>query len=297
MADTLIAIENFSYQYALTETPALNEINLEIAAGEYVAVMGACAAGKTSLCLTMNGIIPNMMAGGHTGRVVVAGHDTATTPVRELARTVGMVFDNPEFQLSQVTVREEIALGLENTGIPRDEMLRRIQEVLEIVGLVGYDDRSPLAMSGGQQQRLAIAAALAMYPQILVLDEPTSNLDPIGKEEVFAVAARLNRERGMTIVIVEHEVEVLAAYADRLVVMADGKIVLNDKPSVVLAQVDKLAQYRTRPPQVTELAYALTQAGFPAPAEYPVTLDQALAQYPAPEARPPASASAEGGAK
>jgi energy-coupling factor transporter ATP-binding protein EcfA2 len=283
MADTLIAIENFSYQYALTDTPALNEINLEIAAGEYVAVMGACAAGKTSLCLTMNGILPNMMAGGHTGRVIVAGHDTATTPVRELARTVGMVFDNPEFQLSQVTAREEIALGLENTGVPRDEMRRRIKEVLEIVGLTGYEDRSPLAMSGGQQQRLAIAAALAMYPQVLVLDEPTSNLDPIGKEEVFAVAARLNRERGMTIVIVEHEVEVMAAYADRLIVMAGGQIVLNDKPGVVLPQVELLRQYRTRPPQVTELAYALTQAGFPAPAEYPVTLEQALAQYPAKE--------------
>jgi energy-coupling factor transporter ATP-binding protein EcfA2 len=281
MADTLIAIENFSYQYALTDTPALNEINLEIAAGEYVAVMGACAAGKTSLCLTLNGIIPNMMAGGHTGQVTVAGHDTATTPVRELARTVGMVFDNPEFQLSQVTVREEIALGLQNTGVPRDEMLRRIREVLEIVGLTGYEDRSPLAMSGGQQQRLAIAAALAMYPQVLVLDEPTSNLDPIGKEEVFAVAARLNRERGMTIVIVEHEVEVMAAYADRLVVMANGRIALNDKPSVVLPQVERLAEYRTRPPQVTELAYALTRAGWPAPAEYPVTLDQALAIYPA----------------
>ncbi len=130
-----------------------------------------------------------------------------------------------------------------------------------------------------------IAAALAMYPQVLVLDEPTSNLDPIGKEEVFAVAARLNRERGMTIVIVEHEVEVMAAYADRLVVMANGEIVLNDTPRVVLAQVDKLAEYRTRPPQVTEMAYALTQAGRPAPAEWPVTLEQALNAYPAPEAR------------
>ncbi|MCC7362340.1 MAG: ATP-binding cassette domain-containing protein [Anaerolineales bacterium] len=284
MADTLITIEDFSYQYALTDTPALKHLNLEIKAGEYVAVMGACAAGKTSLCLTMNGIIPNMMAGGHTGKVTVAGHDTATTPVRELARTVGMVFDNPEFQLSQVSAREEIALGLENTGVPRDEMLRRIKEVLAIVGLTGYEDRSPLAMSGGQQQRLAIAAALAMYPQVLVLDEPTSNLDPIGKEEVFAVAARLNRERGMTIVIVEHEVEVMAAYADRLVVMANGEIVLNDTPRAVLAQVDKLAEYRTRPPQVTEMAYALTQAGRPAPAEWPVTLEQALSVYPPVEA-------------
>lgn len=279
MADTIISLQNLSYQYALTEHPALNQISLDIAAGEYVAVMGACGAGKTSLCLTMNGIIPHMMAGGVEGRVLVAGHDTAETQVRELARTVGMVFDNPEFQLSQVTVRDEIALGLENTGVPRDEMLRRIGEVLDIVGLAGYEDRSPMTLSGGQQQRLAIAAALAMYPQVLVLDEPTSNLDPIGKEEVFAVAARLNRERGMTIVIVEHEVEVLAAYADRIVVMSAGSIVLNGPPREILSQVEALARYRTRPPQVTALAYALDQRGFKLP-EFPVTLEQALQLIP-----------------
>src|SRR5262249_43560669 len=160
------------------------------------------------------------------------------------------------FQLSQVTVREEIALGLENTGVPRDEMLRRIGEVLGIVGLSGYEERSPMNLSGGQQQRLAIAAALAMYPQGLVLDDTTSNLDPIGKEEVFAVAARLNRERGMTIVIVEHEVEVLAAYADRILVMSQGRVVLSGTPREVLSQVDELAKYHARPPQVTALAYA-----------------------------------------
>jgi energy-coupling factor transporter ATP-binding protein EcfA2 len=279
MSDPILSIEDFSFQYALTETPALNNINLQVAPGEYVAVMGACGAGKTSLCLALNGIIPNMMAGGHTGKVLVAGRDTAHTPVRELARTVGMVFDNPEFQLSQVTVREEIALGLENTGVPRDEMLRRIAEVLDIVGLIGFEDRSPLAMSGGQQQRLAIAAALAMYPQVLVLDEPTSNLDPVGKEEVFAVAARLNRERGMTIVIVEHEVEVMAAYADRLMVMSGGQIVLSGTPRQVLPQVDTLARYHTRPPQVTELAHALARQGHRAPVEYPVTLDQAVTAF------------------
>jgi energy-coupling factor transporter ATP-binding protein EcfA2 len=136
-------------------------------------------------------------------------------------------------------------------------------------------------MSGGQQQRLAIAAALAMYPRVLVLDEPTSNLDPIGKEEVFAVAARLNRERGMTIVIVEHEVEVMAAYADRIVVMHDGQIVLNGPPREVLSQVQALETYRTRPPQVTEMAYRLDPAGQGA-SGYPVTLDQALALYPRP---------------
>jgi len=280
MAEPIISIQNLSYQYALTEQPALNQVSLDIGAGEYVAVMGACGAGKTSLSLSMNGIIPHMMAGGIEGKVFVAGRDTADTQVRELARVVGMVFDNPEFQLSQVTVREEVALGLENLGVPRDEMLRRIDEVLAIVGLTGFEDRSPLNLSGGQQQRLAIAAALAMYPQVLVLDEPTSNLDPLGKEEVFAVAARLNRERGMTIVIVEHEVEVLAAYADRIVVMSGGRVVLNGPPREVLSQVDALARYHTRPPQVTALAHALDQAGRQ-PAEYPVTLEQALAAIPA----------------
>jgi energy-coupling factor transporter ATP-binding protein EcfA2 len=279
MADPIISIQDLSYQYALTEIPALNHINLDIGAGEYVAIMGACGAGKTSMCLTMNGILPHMLAGGIEGKVFVAGIDTATSQVRELARTVGMVFDNPEFQLSQVTVREEIALGLENTGVPRDEMLRRIGEVLDIVGLVGFEDRSPMTLSGGQQQRLAIAAALAMYPKVLVLDEPTSNLDPIGKEEVFAVAARLNRERGVTIVIVEHEVEVMAAYATRIVVMNAGNIVLNGPPNEILPQVEKLAAYRSRPPQVTELAYELERRGRPV-AQYPVTLDQALQWIP-----------------
>jgi energy-coupling factor transporter ATP-binding protein EcfA2 len=279
MADPIISIQDLSYQYALTVTPALNHINLDIGPGEYVAIMGACGAGKTSLCLTMNGILPHMLAGGIEGKVIVAGIETGTSRVRELARTVGMVFDNPEFQLSQVTVREEIALGLENTGVPRDEMLRRIGEVLDIVGLAGYEDRSPMTLSGGQQQRLAIAAALAMYPRVLVLDEPTSNLDPIGKEEVFAVAARLNRERGVTIVIVEHEVEVMAAYATRIVVMNAGSIVLNGPPNEILPQVEKLESYHTRPPQVAELAYELERRGRPV-AQYPVTLDQALQWIP-----------------
>src|SRR5579859_35384 len=279
MTEPIISIQNLSYQYALTEHPALNQVSLDIGAGEYVAVMGPCGAGKTSLSLSLNGIIPHMMAGGIEGKVFVAGRDTAETQVRELARIVGMVFDNPEFQLSQVTVREEVALGLENIGVPRDEMLRRIGEVLEIVGLSGFEERSPLNLSGGQQQRLAIAAALAMYPQVLVLDEPTSNLDPIGKEEVFAVAARLNRERGMTIVIVEHEVEVLATYADRILVMSEGRVVLNGPPRAVLSQVEALGRYHTRPPQVTALAYAL-EPNEHRLADYPVTLEQALAAIP-----------------
>lgn len=284
MSNPIVSIQGLSYQYALTEMPALQAVSLDIAEGEYVAVMGPCGAGKTTLCLSLNGIVPHMMAGAMEGQVLVAGQDTAKTSVRELARTVGMVFDNPEFQLSQVTAREEIALGLENTGVPRSEMIRRIDEVLGLVGLTGFADRSPLAMSGGQQQRLAIAAALAMYPRVLVLDEPTSNLDPIGKEEVFAVCARLNRERGMTIVIVEHEVEVMAAYASRVLVMSEGRLALNGAPGDVLRQVETLAALGARAPQVTELAFELERRGRRLP-DYPVTLEQALTLIPS-EAAP-----------
>lgn len=275
MSSPIIRIENLSYAYALAEKAALKEISLEVHEGEYLAIIGAAGAGKTSLCLSMNGILPHMLMGDMSGRVLVDGVDTAESQVRELARTVGMVFDNPEFQLSQMSVMDEIALGLQNIGVPRDEMIRRIYEVLGIVGMEGYEERSPMALSGGQQQRVAIAAALAMYPRVLVLDEPTSNLDPIGKEEVFSVAARLNRERGMTIVIVEHEIEVIAAYADRVVAMNEGEIVLNGPPSEVFREVDTLEAIGVRPPQVTELAYELVKRGRVFD-QFPVTLSQAL---------------------
>jgi energy-coupling factor transporter ATP-binding protein EcfA2 len=274
-SDPIIRFEDLSYRYTSSETAALLDVELTIFAGEYVAVIGASGAGKTSLCLALTGIIPNMTMGSMTGRVVMNGQDTADTLARELARTVGIVFDNPEFQLSQTTVMEEVALGLENLGVPRAEMLERIAEALGIVGLRGLEERSPLALSGGQQQRLAIAAALAMDPRVLVLDEPTSNLDPIGKEEIFSVAADLQRERGMTIVIAEHEIEVMALYADRVVVMDGGRIAMTGTPRDVFREVEALESVGVRAPQVTQLAYQLEQRGEPL-AHYPSTLEEAV---------------------
>jgi energy-coupling factor transporter ATP-binding protein EcfA2 len=195
-----------------------------------------------------------------------------------MARTVGMVFDNPEFQLSQSSVLSEMALGLENIGVPREDMLQRIAEALEIVGLSGFEERSPMALSGGQQQRLAIAAALVMYPQVLVLDEPTSNLDPIGKEEVFSVAARLNQEHEMTIVVVEHEVEVIASYADRVIIMDEGRIVSSGSASDVFTDVDHLQRVGVRPPQVTEIVSGLTKRGYSFNT-FPVTLEEAETEF------------------
>jgi len=276
MQDDIIVVEHLTYQYLGTDRPALKDINLRIKRGEYVALLGRTGAGKTTLCLSLNGIVPHMTMGEFSGRVFVDGTGTLDKPVREMAKKVGMVFDNPEYQLSQMTVREEVALGLENLGVPREEMLRRIAEVLRIVELDGLDDRSPLALSGGQQQRLAIAAALAMYPEILVLDEPTSNLDPLGKREVFRVARQLNKERGMTIIIAEHEVEVMALHADRIVALCEGEIVLNGPPHEVFREVETLDRIGVRVPQVTQLAYELDHLYGKWEGSYPVTVEEAL---------------------
>ncbi len=276
MSEEYIRIENLTYQYVDTVVPALQDINLEIGKGEYVSIVGPCGAGKTTLCLSFNGIVPKMFMGEMVGRVTVGGMNTVEHEVREIALHVGMVFDNPEFQLSQMSVEEEIALGLESRGIPREEIRRRISQVLDIVGLAGYEERSPMALSGGQQQRLAIAAALAIYPDILVLDEPTSNLDPIGKQEVFEVCARLNRERGTTIIIAEHEVEVMALYADKIFVLNEGRIVLGGAPREVFGEVDTLQSIGLRVPQVTELAHVLRTTGGKWAGEYPITLEEAV---------------------
>jgi len=273
----IIEFKNLTFTYAGEgNEPALKNINLSIYEGEYVALLGLNGAGKTTLQLCINGVVPNMITGEFEGEVMIYGNDTYDTPVREMAKYVGMVFDNPEFQLSQMSVAEEIALGLENLGISYQEMVARIKGALDTVGLSGLEDRSPFGLSGGQQQRLSIASALAMQPSILVMDEPTSNVDPIGKEEVFAVAAKLNKERKMTVIMAEHEVEVMAAYADRVILMHEGEIILNGTPQEVFSNVDLIKELGLRTPQVTDYAHRLEQEGvIQLDGKYPVTIDQA----------------------
>jgi energy-coupling factor transporter ATP-binding protein EcfA2 len=194
-----------------------------------------------------------------------------------MAGLVGMVFDNPEFQMSQLTVAEEVALGLENLGVPVDEMPSRIAEALAMAGLEGFEERVPLALSSGEQQRLAIASVLVMRPRILVLDEPTSNLDPVGKRTVFEIARRLNREAGMTIVIAEHDVDAVATHADRVVALDRGTVVASGEPRDVLGRRELLESIGVRLPQVTDLALRLRDghAGWDGP--LPLTADEAVA--------------------
>lgn len=276
MSTPIVTFRDVSYQYAATESPALRGVSLEIFEGEYIGLMGLNGAGKTSLGLCLNGVIPHMLMGDFTGEVTVGDVNTADYPVREMSKLVGMVFDNPEFQMSQLTVGEEVALGLESLGTPPEEMRPIVAESLELVGLAGLEDRSPLELSGGQQQRLAVAAVLAMKPSILFMDEPTSNLDPVGKTDLFEIAARLNRDHGMTVVVAEHEVEVLAEYADRILVMADGELVMAGSPTEVLTRVDELNALGLRVPEATQMAKILERDYGLWTGEWPTTLEQAL---------------------
>jgi energy-coupling factor transporter ATP-binding protein EcfA2 len=211
------------------------------------------------------------------GKIEVAGEVPPKIPVRELASKVGSVFDNPEFQMSQLTVFEEVALGLQNLGVEKDTIIENITRSLELVGLAGFEERSPFEISGGQQQRLAMASALSMKPQILVLDEPTSNLDPIGKEEVFTVTRKMNQEEGLTVIIAEHEVEVIAEYADKVILLEEGKITQMGTPEELFPSIVNIqSDVGVRIPQITDFASKIPDKF---KGTIPVTVDQATESY------------------
>ena len=275
---SVIKVENLTVQYSGEEHKALDGVSLEIQKGEFIAILGAHGAGKTTLCLSLNGIVPNMISADMYGMIEVLGEIPPKIPVRQLAAKVGSIFDNPEFQMSQLTVFEEVALGLQNLGVDKVTIEKNIKESLKLVGLEGFEERSPFEISGGQQQRLAMASALAMKPEILILDEPTSNLDPIGKEEVFSVTRRLNLEEGLTVVIAEHEVEVISEFADQVVFLENGKIIEKGTPSEIFPKiVGRQASVGVRVPQVTELASNKSNLF----KSIPVTLSQAVEAYKA----------------
>ena len=273
---SVIKVENLTVQYLGEENNALDGVSLEIEKGEFVALLGAHGAGKTTLCHSLNGLVPNMISADMYGAIEVLGEIPPKIPVRQLATKVGSIFDNPEFQMSQLTVFEEVALGLQNLGVEKSTIEKNISESLKLVGLEGFEDRSPFEISGGQQQRLAMASALAMKPEILILDEPTSNLDPIGKEEVFSVTRKLNQEEGMTVIIAEHEVEVIADFADKLVLLEEGRINEIGTPQEIFPKfVDNQENVGVRVPQVTELASKKPELF----ESIPVTLDEAERVY------------------
>ncbi|RLE63435.1 MAG: hypothetical protein DRJ38_07575 [Thermoprotei archaeon] len=267
----VIEVENVWWTYKGREEPVLKNVNLRVEKGEFLGIMGPSSVGKTTLCLTFTGIIPQRVPGLFKGNVRVLGLDVKEIDVTELTRRVGVVFEDPESQFIMSTVEDELVIGLEPLNLSREEIRDRILWALDLVGLdKSFLNRSPLQLSGGEKQRVAIAAMLAKEPEILVLDEPTSDLDPLGKEEVLNVIKRIRDELDITIVVVEHESEILAELADRLVLLYDGKVVLEGSPKEFFSEVPKLISIGVYPPQITQLFY---QLGRNSP---PITLSEAL---------------------
>ena len=269
-----IVVENLSFTYPGSERKALNEIGFELQAGDFIGITGPAGAGKSTLILSLNGIIPHFQSGKFQGRVLINGRDTFETPCAEISRLVGSVFQDPEAQIVAPTVEDEIAFGLENFGFAPSEIENRIQEALRLIGISQLRYQSTTELSGGQKQRVAIAAAVALRPQILVLDEPTSELDPIGTREVFDVLQKLNIDYHLTIVIVEQKLNILMEYINRLIILNQGTMICNQPPRQILEKPELLIEIGLRVPPVSELAYRLQQSG-KYRTELPLTIDEA----------------------
>jgi len=273
----IVNLQNVTYKYPLTEVAALKNVNLQVEEGEFVALIGPNGAGKSTLCYTLAGFVPHFYKGELTGRVEVAGVETQNSSLSEWVMNVGLAFQNPFNQISgaKYTVFEEIAFGLENIGVPRNEMKERVERALEMTGISALAERSPYSLSGGQQQRVALTSILVMEPKVLVLDEPTSQMDPIGTREVFAVI-RTMAERGMTVVLAEHKVEWIAQFADRVVALYEGEILLDGTPGEVLTS-DLLDGKGFGISRYTSTAREAKKQGlWPKDKNLPVTLDEAV---------------------
>lgn len=256
--------------------PALEGITLNVRAGELVGLIGLTGAGKSTLLRSVAGIVPHLTPARVSGSILVTSIDPLVEPVGALAGRVGLVLDDPDGQISQATVAEEVALGLEALAVPWPDMVARVDDALESVGLAGFGDRSPATLSGGEQQRLAIACAMAMRPSVLLMDEPAANLDPAGSAAVFGLARRLSRDEGRSVLVADHDVERLGAQADRLLVLHQGQIVADGPVDEVLGRPGALAARGLRGPQVTELAARLT-TGLPEPERTPLPVTTAAA--------------------
>lgn len=261
MPEPIAIFQKLSYMYPRSEHPVLSEINLEIIKGEFFGLVGPTGAGKSTLCYSFNGIVPQFYGGRFFGKLIVAGLDTLDHPISTLAQHVGIVFEDPETQLIATSVENEIAFALENLKVDRDIILERIPRVLEAVRLEGTQKKHPMELSGGQKQRLAIASALAVQPDLLVLDEPTSQLDPMGSQEVFATVRELNKELGMTIVMASHAAEEMAEHSDRLGLLSSGKLIALGTPDEIYADIESLHNHSIRPPQVASTFYLIKKRG------------------------------------
>ena len=239
---------------------AIDHLSLEIQKGDFVAILGHNGSGKSTFAKQINGLLLPT-----EGTLWISDMNTQDeSMIWEIRKKTGMVFQNPDNQIIGNIVEEDVGFGPENIGVPTDEIWRRVDESLEAVGMTAYRKQSPNKLSGGQKQRVAIAGVMAMRPQCIVLDEPTAMLDPNGRSEVIRTVRELNQKEGVTVLLITHYMEDVI-HADRVIVMDEGKIVMDGTPREIFSRVEELKRYRLDVPQVTELAYELKQAGVPLP--------------------------------
>ncbi|MBE5991993.1 MAG: ATP-binding cassette domain-containing protein [Paenibacillaceae bacterium] len=253
-----IEVKGLKYKYPHTSKLVLDGIDFEADKGQFIGIIGENQAGKSTLCQAFAGLVPTMFRGAYGGKVIIDGVEASKVPIAVLCQKVGLVFQNPFNQLSGAkdTVFEEIAFGLQNLGIPREEIGKRVDKALKLLDIIKYKDRNPFDLSGGQIQRVAIASILAMEPEVLVLDEPTSQLDPQGSEDVFLVVEKLAKT-GITIIMVEQKMEKLAAYCDKILLLHRGSQVAYDVPERIFSRED-LRELGVEPPVYTQVSKALS---------------------------------------
>lgn len=254
----MIEIQDLSFTYKGEEKPALQEIRLSIPEGGFLGVIGPAGAGKTTLARAVSGMIPHHYTGDYYGSVTVDGMDTVETSLEEISRLVGMVFQDVDSQIISPVVEDEMLYGLENFGIPREEIPARIGEALEKVGIAELRERTIGSLSGGQRQKVAIASIIALKPRILVLDEPTGELDPRSSRQVFSLLKELNEEQGITVIIIEQKIMLLCEFARQLAVLSEGKIVRQGDTRDVLAYAEELEKLGVNCPRVTTLSRTLS---------------------------------------
>ena len=270
----IIQFKECSWQYLNQPKKALSPLNLTIQQGEFVGVIGPNGAGKTTLAYMMNGLIPGQYHGIKEGEVLVYGREVETYPRGDLQRKVGMVFSDPEAQFTAMTVEDELVFGMENIGLSIAEIRERLDWVLELTDLGPLLGKPPYELSGGQKQRVALGAVLAMTPEVMILDEPTSMLDPISRTRVFNVLDKTKQEKKNTIIVIEHSLEKLVPMADRMILLHDGQILLDDEPRTFFKNMPLLLEKGIQPPGVIAFFNRLVQAGY-YKGTLPLTVDEA----------------------
>ena len=256
----VIETKDLTYTYQESAKSSIRDVSIRIEQGEFVILTGPSGCGKTTLCRCFNGLIPHFYNGTLHGAIEVAGLNVREHQIHELALHVGFVFQNPENQLFALSVEKDVAFALENLGTPREEMQKRVEQALKAVGAYEFRERAPHELSGGQQQRVAIASVLAMQPEVMILDEPTSFLDPSGAKKIFEVIADLNKKFGITVILVEHRLDLTAQYANHVVIMDKGAVILDGKPKDIF-NMDEARLIGVGIPKATRLFQILKEDG------------------------------------